>query len=138
MITFKEIREGRFVHRMHVYDTEDEVGSRYSEYDTRTGRKHREEKIHKIPLNQLVPHEDVEKTHPSTASKESSDKINDIMKTIKSGKGHTLPPVKVVRHQTGGGYTVVDGHHRLEAHRRLGLKHISANIVNPSRVKYDH
>lgn len=43
--------------------------------------------------------------------------------------GQTLPPVLVRVH--GPGYQVLDGHHRLRAHRLAGKDRIAARIVPP-------
>lgn len=42
-------------------------------------------------------------------------------------KGEFIPPIAVVR--SGGKYVVVDGHARVEAYRKLGIKNIPAVVM---------
>jgi hypothetical protein len=58
---------------------------------------------------------------------ESRAKVDSIKQAIKAG--HKLP--RIVTH----GDMVIDGHHRLQAHKELGTRHV--DTVSPGSVKYD-
>lgn len=107
-----------------------EVGSRSRPMEP----QHPQEKVKKIPLNQMFRHEPAEKTAPDTATPESEKAIQGIMSDIKKKKD--IEPI-LVRRQQGGKYQVMDGHHRVEAHLRMGLKHVPARVIDAKNVKYD-
>lgn len=96
--------------------------------------KNRNEKTRNIPLNRMFRHEPEEKTHPETSSPESEKTIQGIMSDIKKKK--KIEPI-LVRRQRGGKYQVIDGHHRVEAHLRMGIKHVPARVIGAGDVKYD-
>ena len=55
-------------------------------------------------------------------------KVLDMMHDLQ--RGHNLPAIQVREHGHGlGMYYMVDGHHRLEAHKRCG-KMIAAEVTN--------
>ena len=119
-------------------DDEYETGADISYRGRPMEPPHRQDEIKKIPLNQTVRHEPEVKTNKETASPESEKKIKGIMADIKKKK--EIDPITVRRKPSGslrGKYQVMDGHHRLEAHLRMGLKHIPAVIIHPQNVKYD-
>ena len=96
--------------------------------------EHPQDKVKKIPLNRMFRHEPEEKTAPDTATPESEKAIQGIMSDIKKKKD--IEPI-LVRRQQGGKYQVMDGHHRVEAHLRMGLKHVPARVIDAKNVKYD-
>ena len=96
--------------------------------------EHPQDKVKKIPLNRMFRHEPEEKTHPDTATPEDEAKTQGIMSDIK--KKNEIEPI-LVRRQKGGKYQVMDGHHRVEAHLRMGLKHVPARVIDAKNVKYD-
>jgi hypothetical protein len=58
---------------------------------------------------------------------ESRAKVDSIKQAIQAG--HKMP--RIVTH----GDMVIDGHHRLQAHKELGTRHV--DTVSPGSVKYD-
>jgi hypothetical protein len=57
---------------------------------------------------------------------QSAVKVADMAEAILTGD-YNEPPVAVRRH--GGGYQVIDGHHRFHAHRVAGSTNISVRVV---------
>jgi len=55
----------------------------------------------------------------------SARKVKSLAQKIKDGV--TLPPIDVEKHPNGT-YHMVDGNHRLAAHRLAGKKYIDANV----------
>jgi hypothetical protein len=104
----------------------EEIGAEVINKHIPSAHPHPEEKIHKLPLANIYRHEPAEKTHPDTASDESKKKIKGIVSSIKKKKA--IEPI-LVRRQEAGRYEVVDGHHRVEAHLRAGLRHIPARVI---------
>ena len=79
----------------------------------------------------IFPTSGRQRERPSAAAKKNDD-------DIKNKK--EIEPIIVRRKPSGrlrGKYQVMDGHHRLEAHLRMNLKHIPAVIIHPQNVKYD-
>lgn len=113
---------------------ENEMGADVSSYGRPMERPHPQDKIKKIPLNKMFRHEPEEKTAPDTAEPESEKAVRGIMSDIKKKKD--IEPI-LVRRQKGGKYQVMDGHHRVEAHLRMGLKHVPARVIDAKNVKYD-
>jgi hypothetical protein len=87
----------------------------------------------KIPVHKISTFEGDDKTSKNTASPESRANVDSIKKHIQ--RGGSVPPILVRRHQ--GNYQVVDGHHRLQAHKEAGLKHIDVHVINPGRIDGD-
>ena len=50
-------------------------------------------------------------------------------------EGKTLPPIQLV--QVGGGYFVVDGHHRVSVARALGIEFLDAEVVEVGSAPAD-
>ncbi len=77
-------------------------------------------KIEKIDLALLVPHEEYREEH-----------VLELMEQIKED-GYQLRPIAVTSLKKHGktGYLINDGHHRTEALRRLGVKRITANVID--------
>ena len=48
-------------------------------------------------------------------------------------RGDELPPLLVRRYKNG--YQVLDGHHRYEAYKQMGVKQIPVRIVDPKNIK---
>ena len=96
--------------------------------------KGRDEKTRNIPVNRMFRHEPEEKTSADTSTPESEKTIQGIMSSIKKKK--KIEPI-LVRRQSGGKYQVMDGHHRIEAHLRMGMKHVPARVIGGGDVKYD-
>lgn len=113
---------------------ETESGANVSRYGRPMEPEHSQDKVVKIPLNKMFRHEPEEKTHPDTATPESEKTIQSVMSDIKKKKD--IEPV-LVRRQRGGKYQLMDGHHRVEAHLRMGLKHVPARVIDAGNVKYD-
>lgn len=121
--------------RHDVGDDEEDIGA-----DVKRGKRpmeppHRQDQIKKIRINQTVRHEPEEKTRKDMATPESEKNIQGIMSDIKNKK--QIEPI-LVRRQKGGSYLVMDGHHRLEAHLRMRLRHIPARIIQPQNVKFNY
>ena len=91
------------------------------------------EKTTKIPVHKITTFEGGDKTSKDTASPESRANVDSIKKHIQ--RGGKVPPILVRRHQ--GSYQVVDGHHRLQAHKEAGLKHIEVHVVDSGRIDGD-
>jgi ParB-like chromosome segregation protein Spo0J len=104
----------------------DEVGS------TITSRG-RGEPTRIIPIADLETFEPRDKTALGAADAASESNVRNLMRAIKQGR--PVPPILVRRH--GGAWQVVDGHHRLEAHRRLGRTRIAARILPAQRITTD-
>lgn len=132
MLTFKQLREALVI-KAKSYDNDDEVGTRYRHIGTGSHLEKNLAKIHKIPLSKITTHEPLEKTHKDTADTHSERNVQGMVKTLK-GKG-SLEPVLLVKHENG--YKLLDGHHRLEAHKRMGRTHIAANILDKRHWKND-
>jgi ParB-like chromosome segregation protein Spo0J len=66
--------------------------------------------------------------HKGSASVDSENKVQGIMKHIRRG-GKVPPPI--VDHEG----TVIDGHHRVEASKRLGHKHMKVRQLPKALVK---
>ena len=113
---------------------ENEMGAEVSKQGRPMEPPHPQDKVRKIPLNRMFRHEPAEKTHPDTAEPENEKKVQGIMSDIKKKKD--IEPI-LVRRQSGGKYQVMDGHHRVEAHLRMGLKHVPARVIDAKNVKYD-
>jgi len=115
-------------------DNENEMGAVVDRQDRPMERPHPQDKVKKIPLNKMFRHEPEEKTALGTAEPENERKVQGIMADIKKKKD--IDPI-LVRRQQGGKYQVMDGHHRVEAHLRMGLKHVPARVIDAKNVKYD-
>lgn len=113
---------------------ENEMGAEVSRHGRPMEPSHPQDKVKKIPLNKMFRHEPEEKTNPETSTPESEKAIQGIMSDIKKKKD--IEPI-LVRRQRGGKYQVMDGHHRVEAHLRMGLKHVPARVIDAKNVKYD-
>lgn len=83
-----------------------------------------------LPISALDTFEPADKTARGSASRDSEINVRRLMLAIR--RGDQVPPVLV--RKTAGGWQVIDGHHRLEAHRRLGLKSIRARVISPGRI----
>jgi uncharacterized ParB-like nuclease family protein len=111
-----------------------ETGATVSRYGRPMEREHSQDKVKMIPLNRTIRHETPEKTARNTATPESEKAVQGIMSDIKKKKD--IEPI-LVRRKKGGTYQIMDGHHRLEAHLRMGLRHIPARVIDAKNVKYD-
>lgn len=130
MKTFKQFVDEAIMTKIKLKDSEHEIGAHPWQDNTKKPAK--DEAPRKIPLNRVWLHEPEEKTHPDTAEPESEKNIQNIMSAIK--RKETIDPIHV-RRQSGGNYQVLDGHHRVEAHKRLGSKHINAYVIRSNKVK---
>lgn len=93
----------------------------------------KEEPTKIVPISKLDTFEPRDKTSLGHASAESERKVQQLMKAIL--RGQTVPPVLVRRHDNK--WQIIDGHHRLEAHRRLGRKSIQVRVVPAQRITVD-
>lgn len=84
-----------------------------------------------LPVGKITTFEPIEKTGKGTASIDSENNVRNIMRSVK--KGRDVPPILVMK--TPGGFQVIDGHHRLEAYKRLGKKSIPARMVSTQRIR---
>jgi hypothetical protein len=132
MKTLKQFLDERT--KVTLFNHEADIGADVSTYGSPMDRPHPQDKVKKIPLNSLFRHEPEEKTAPDTATPESEKIIQGIMSGIKKKKD--IKPI-LVRRQLGGKYQVMDGHHRVEAHLRMGLRHIPARVIDAKNIKYD-
>lgn len=105
-------------------------------------------KIQKVPINSIKPlmikdlvkHGNYIANHDGphiTATrwgwpyiKNDKDIVDSLRKTIRAGKIHKIPPIEL--HAQDGNLFLLDGHHRLAAHRLEGLTHIKAKLRNYS------
>lgn len=85
--------------------------------------------IAEIPMNKIIS--TFEGDDKATGSKESIANVNKIKQGIK--KGNKIEPIIVRKYK--GGYQVLDGHHRYQAHKELGKTYIRAKIVRKENVK---
>jgi len=100
----------------------DALGAYVTDKRSNTGN----EKIVEIPINRfLETNEPKDKTAVGTASTDSEKVVQKIIDSMKLEKD--IDPILVKR--SGSGYLVLDGHHRLEAHKRLNRKTIKAKIL---------
>ena len=105
-----------------------EIGSNVSDMPNT-----KSEKSTKVPVNKIKTFEGDDKTSKEAGSSESRANVDAIKKHIQ--RGGSVPPILVRRHQ--GNYQVVDGHHRLQAHKEAGLKHIDVHVIDPGRISGD-
>jgi uncharacterized ParB-like nuclease family protein len=91
------------------------------------------EKTKTIPVHKITTFEGGDKTSKKAGSSESRANVDSIKKHIQ--RGGSVPPILVRRHQ--GSYQVVDGHHRLQAHKEAGIKNIDVHVVNSGRIDGD-
>lgn len=91
------------------------------------------EKTKTIPVHKITTFEGGDKTSKEGGSSESRSNVDSIKKHIQ--RGGKVPPILVRRHQ--GNYQVIDGHHRLQAHKEAGLKHIDVHVVDSGRIDGD-
>ena len=85
--------------------------------------------IKDIPLSKLHANE------PESKMKQAGSKQNlkSLVGAIKSGE--TVPPITAIKHPTiDGHYLVVDGHHRLFAHKNAGSRTIKAEVVPEKHI----
>lgn len=122
-----ELVKVSLTNKLHPND-EREIGS-----DVRDMANTKSEKTSKIAVHKIKTFEGDDKTSKDSASAESRKNVDSIKKHIQ--RGGKVPPILVRRHQ--GSYQVVDGHHRLQAHKEAGLKHIDVHVVNPGRIDGD-
>jgi uncharacterized ParB-like nuclease family protein len=127
MLTFKEyIIE---VAKVGLINTDDQIGST-------SISKGRDEAHKNMPIRNLTTREDLGKTKRGEASPESEKNVKQIMKHIR--KGGKIPPILVRRlnkpRKSGATHQVLDGHHRLEAHKRLGRGSITVREVNKRNI----
>jgi uncharacterized ParB-like nuclease family protein len=94
--------------------------------------KHLNEPVTELSVDDLTTFEGDDKTEEGTASKQSRKVVERVKRTLKYGKN--VEPIMVIK--KGTGYVVVDGHHRFQAHKELGLKTVKARIVKPHNIKY--
>jgi hypothetical protein len=139
MRTFKEFLDEAERTKVTLFNRDlgndqSDMGAHVSSYGRPMEPEHPQDKVKKIPLNRMFRHEPEEKTAPDTATPESEKAIQGIMSDIK--KKNEIEPI-LVRRQKGGKYQVMDGHHRVEAHLRMGLKHVPARVIDAKNVKYD-
>jgi len=76
--------------------------------------------IRKIPLELLVPHEEYRE-----------ERVLELLEEIRRD-GYLMRPIAVSSLQRFGlnMYLIHDGHHRTECMRRLGLKYVTANVID--------
>jgi len=115
--------------KIGLIDTRTQIGSTVS-------NKGRDELHKTMPIRKLSTWEDADKTQRGTASKDSETNVRKMMQHIRNGG--KVPPV-VVRQlpkptKSGQTHQVIDGHHRLEAHRRLGLGSIKVRVARPANI----
>lgn len=94
--------------------------------------KHLNETVVKLPVKDIITFEGDDKTEEGTASPESRKNVERIKRALQHGK--KVEPIIVIR--KGNGYMVVDGHHRFQAHKELGLETVEARIVRKHNIKY--
>jgi len=128
MLSFLHFINEALVHKVHTVNNDDEIGADINIRGSDSANKHKQDFVHKIPISRISTHEPLHKTNKDSSSDESETNIQSIIKGIK--RGDKIEPIKLRRHGKTGNYQVLDGHHRLEAHKRLGVKHISANIID--------
>jgi ParB-like chromosome segregation protein Spo0J len=93
------------------------------------------EPIKSIPIKLITTNEPEEKTKKGTASKESEKNIQSIMRSLAFGT--SIHPILV--HKKDNRWETLDGHHRLEAYKRLNRKTIPCQIVRERNIKIlDH
>ncbi len=97
----------------------------------RSGGRDKERTV-MLPVRKLTTNEPLLKTKKGIASSESEDNVQNLMMAIK--RGENIPPILVRKHKLS--YQVVDGHHRLEAFRRLRIPKIPATIIPPHHISY--
>lgn len=139
MKSFKEHQELDEVIKATMYkdaskvwdDAEPTPGATVSHNKPPMANPHTSDKVHKLAISDLKTHEPLSKTSKQKAHPNTNRYINDMAKSIK--QGYEIPPIVVRR--TGTTYQVIDGHHRLEAHKRAGVKHIDAHVVHDYHVK---
>jgi hypothetical protein len=92
-------------------------------------RPNRAEKIRTMSIKHLSAHgNEGDKAIKGKASPESENKVRAMVKHLQSGK--TLPH-PLVDHQG----RILDGHHRVEAHRRLGSKTMKVRQIPKALIK---
>lgn len=88
-----------------------------------------------IPIHHLMPYEPSQEKVKGVQNRQTLDSL---VKTIKSGNRHQIPPITVMKHPVlPGKYIILDGHHRMEGHLKAGSKTVRAEIVSDKNVKYD-
>ena len=99
--------------------------------------KHGNKDPHKMMhIDKIKTHEGDDKTAKGSASKHSESNIRRMVQHLRQGK--KLDPIvvhKLTKSEDGVTHQVLDGHHRLEAHKRLGRKSIPVTVVNKRNVK---
>ena len=136
MKTFKE-----FLAELTTVKREQDVGvdvnstGRGTNGDKAPKRQLRDISIHP---RKLTTNEPLSKTAKATASPESENTIQSIMKAYRNGESPFESHPLLVKRNSDGTHTVLDGHHRAEAARRLGLKHLLAHILPNNQVIPHH
>lgn len=125
MLKFKYFREA-LVYKARSFKNPDEVGTEYRAVGTGSHLERKLSKVHSVRISDIVTHEGDDKTHKDTAHPDTERHVQGMIKSIKAKRG--LEPVLLVKHKKG--YKLIDGHHRLEAHKRTGHSHINAHILN--------
>lgn len=121
MKTFKELMLE--VTKVTVYTHPETAGADV------TSTKSNTKIIKDIPLSKLHANE------PESKMKQagSTQNMKSLVGAIKSGK--TVPPITAIKHPTiDGHYLVVDGHHRLFAHKNAGSRTIKAEVVPEKHI----
>jgi len=83
-----------------------------------------------LPVRKLITNEPLEKTAKECSTVKDEQIVLNIMNALRKKK--TIPPIHVRR--VGMKYQVIDGHHRLEAYKRLHIQKIPAQIVTKIRI----
>lgn len=122
-----EITKVRITNKTHD-DGSNEIG-----VDRGDVARTRSDKKMTVPVSSIHTHEGEDKTSGPDAEKSSLDHVKKLTNHIR--RGGKTEPITVRRHQ--GGWQVLDGHHRLQAHKNAGSKHIEVRVVNPANLSGD-
>lgn len=95
-------------------------------------KPHRSEKVHKVALNKLTLNE------PGKLDGEHSDEAEEHVATMSHQVKRGIHQEPITLMHKAGKLHVIDGHHRLEAYRRAGAKHIPARIMGGQGQRIDY
>jgi len=92
-------------------------------------------KLVSLHPNKLKTNEPASKTAKETSTPESETKIQSLMKSHRQGKKPFETTPILVKRESDGSHTVLDGHHRVEAARRLGITHLHMHVLPNNQTK---